>query len=117
MGFLADENVEAPIVAELRAIGHDVLYIIELGGSPSDDEIIKLANTERRILLTNDKGFGEKVFRSGRLLPGLVLLRFKNDDALLKAQTLSRVVQQFSHQLVGMFTVVTQTRVRMRKLL
>jgi predicted nuclease of predicted toxin-antitoxin system len=116
MEFLADENVEAPIVAELRAAGHDVLYIIELGGSPSDDAVIELANTEQRILLTNDIGFGEKVFRSQRSLPGIVLLRFKNQDALLKAQVVSKVVQQLGHQLAGMFAVVTQTRVRMREL-
>ena len=60
MEFLADENLEAPIVAALRAAGHNVLYIIERGGSPTDDEVIDLANGERRILLTNDKGFGEK---------------------------------------------------------
>jgi predicted nuclease of predicted toxin-antitoxin system len=116
MKFLADENVEAPIVAELRAAGHDVLYIIELGGSPLDDEVIDLANGEQRILLTNDKGFGEKVFRHKRVLPGIVLLRFNQEDALLKAQVLSKVVQQFGHQLAGMFTVVTQRRVRMRRL-
>jgi len=116
MEFLADENVEAPIVAELRAAGHDVLYICEVGGSPSDDQVIELADMEQRILLTNDKGFGEKVFRSQRRVPGVVLLRFKDDDALSKARVLSKVIQQFGHQLAGMFTVVTQTRVRMRKL-
>jgi predicted nuclease of predicted toxin-antitoxin system len=115
MRFLADENSEAPVVAELRVAGHDVLYIIELGGSPTDDQVTDLANAEQRILLTNDKGFGEKVFRSQRTLPGVVLLRFKQDDALLKAQVLLKVVQQVGHQLVGMFTVVTQKRVRMRK--
>jgi Domain of unknown function (DUF5615) len=39
MEFLADENVEAPIVAALRNAGHDVLYIIDVGGSPSDNQI------------------------------------------------------------------------------
>lgn len=115
MEFLADENIEAPIVAELRTTGHDVLYVMEFGGSPSDDEVIDLANRQQRILLTNDKGFGEKVFCSKSILPGIILLRVHKEDALLKAQVLSKVVQQFGHQLVGMFTVVTQKRVRMRR--
>jgi predicted nuclease of predicted toxin-antitoxin system len=116
MECLADENVEAPIVAALRHAGHDVLYIIDLGGSPSDNQIIDLACSTGRILLTNDKGFGEQVFRRQRTLPGVVLLRFRDEDALVKAQVLSKVMQQFGHQLTGMFTVVTLRRVRMRAL-
>ena len=116
MEFLADENVEAPIVASLRVSDHDVLYIIEVGGSPTDDEVLDLTNCTQRILLTNDKGFGEKVFRYGRRVPGVILLRFAEEDALVKAQVLSKVIHQFGQQLVGMFTVVTQTRVRMRRL-
>ena len=114
MQFLADENIEAPIVAALRAAGYEVLYIVEVGGSPIDDEVIDIAERERSILLTNDKGFGEKVFRSKRTLPGVVLLRFDKEDALLKAQILVRMIQQFGSQLTGMFTVVTHRRVRMR---
>lgn len=116
MRFLADENVEAPIVAALRAAGHDVLSIMERGGAPSDSEVIDLANAEQSILLTNDKDFGEAVFRHRRVLPGVVLLRFREEDALVKAQVVVRVIQQFALQLTGRFTVLTQRRVRMRKL-
>jgi hypothetical protein len=66
--------------------------------------------------LTNDKGFGAQVFRNQHTLPGVVLLRCKDEDALVKAQGLSKGVQQFGHQLAGMFTVVTQRRVHMRGL-
>jgi hypothetical protein len=34
MKLLADENVDAPIVAFLRAEGHDVLWIMELPAVP-----------------------------------------------------------------------------------
>lgn len=116
MKFLADENIESPIVSGLRAAGHDVLYIIEVGGSPSDGEVIKLANREKRILLTNDKGFGERVFRNRETVAGVVLLRFKKDDALLKARIMQMLVERFDQQLVGMFTVVNERRVRMKKI-
>jgi predicted nuclease of predicted toxin-antitoxin system len=116
MKFLADENVEAPIVAGLRGAGHDVLYIIEVGGSPSDDKVIDLAYREQRILITNDKGFGEKVFHNKQPVTGVILLRFKKEDAILKSQVLLKAVQQFGHQLIGMFMIVTEGRVRMTRL-
>ncbi len=116
MEFLADENVEAPIVAMLRDAGHDVLYISDIGGSPSDDHIIDLACQTGRILVTNDKGFGEQVFRDQRTLPGAILLRFGEEDAVVKRQVLARVVQQFGEHFAGKFTVVPERQIRMRAL-
>lgn len=116
MKFLADENVESPIVAGLRAAGHDVLYITEVGGSPSDGEVINIAYREERILLTNDKGFGERVFRNKESVAGVILLRFKKEDALLKNQVMLKIVERFGQRLIGMFTVVSERRVRMRKI-
>lgn len=103
MEFLADEKLKVPILAELRTAGHDVLSICDVGGSPSDDQLIELADMEQRILLTNDKGFGEKLFLRQQRVPGIVVLRFKDDEAFLKARVLSKVVQQFGSQLAGTF--------------
>ena len=44
MKFLADENVDNPIVKRLREDGHVVLYVIEMEPSISDDEVIQRAN-------------------------------------------------------------------------
>ena len=41
MKFLADENVDKPIVERLRKDGHVVLYVIEMEPSISDDEVIR----------------------------------------------------------------------------
>ena len=38
MKLLADENVDRPIVARLRADGHSVIYILELAPDMSDPE-------------------------------------------------------------------------------
>jgi predicted nuclease of predicted toxin-antitoxin system len=64
--WLADECVAAPLVASLRSFGHDVLYVAEAAAGLSDVDVITLATREKRILLTEDKDFGDLVFRRER---------------------------------------------------
>ena len=66
MKFLADECCDASLVSALRADGHDVLYVLETFPGTSDDAILDRAFAEHRILLTEDKDFGELVYRLGR---------------------------------------------------
>jgi len=60
--FLADENVDKPIVEHLMRDGHLVLYVIEMEPGISDEEVIQRANQESALLLTADRDFGELVF-------------------------------------------------------
>jgi predicted nuclease of predicted toxin-antitoxin system len=55
MKFLIDESVEKPIVDWLRDQKYDVIYITEKSPAITDEEVIKVANSESRILITNDK--------------------------------------------------------------
>lgn len=41
MKLLADENLDAPIVAWLRKLGHDVLFMVEHGPGTSDEEFLR----------------------------------------------------------------------------
>ena len=76
MRFLANENVTATVIRELRQRGHDVLSAKESMRSERDDVILARAQAEQRIVVTHDKDFGELAFWS--LLPascGVILLR------------------------------------------
>jgi hypothetical protein len=42
--IVADEGVDAPIVARLRAEGHEVLYVAELAPGLRDQEVVALAS-------------------------------------------------------------------------
>jgi len=55
MNFLADEDVEKPVVEMLRLEGHDVLYMCEIATRTIDEKLLAQANSESRILLTGDK--------------------------------------------------------------
>jgi predicted nuclease of predicted toxin-antitoxin system len=82
--WLADECVAGVIVARLRATGHDVAYTAEISPAASDTHAIAYAHRESRLLLTEDKDFGELVFRWNWPVPGLVLLRIDPEKNLLK---------------------------------
>ena len=63
--WLADECVDAGLVVNLRASGHDVVYMAEIAPAANDAEVVRLARAESRLLLTEDKDFGDLVFRRG----------------------------------------------------
>ncbi len=68
MRFLADESCDFSIVRALRGAGHDVVAVAEQSGGIPDDVVIELARADSRVLLTEDKDFGQLVFPR---LPGL----------------------------------------------
>ena len=59
MKFFADECCDTGMVASLRTEGHDVLYILEEEPGLRDELVLQKAYDQRRILLTEDKDFGE----------------------------------------------------------
>ena len=76
MRFVADESCDFAVVRALRADGHDVLAVAELGPGTDDDAVIALAANERRVLLTEDKDFGQLVFASRRPAAGVLFIRY-----------------------------------------
>lgn len=117
MLFLADECCHAVIVAALRAAGQDVAHVQETHRGAADEAVIALAAAEKRILITEDKDFGELVFRQGVSVPGLVLLRLTTTDPRRKAERLVGVVAAHAERLIGQHVVVLDSNVRTRPLL
>ena len=82
MRLLANENIPGDTLAALRAEGHDVIWIRTEYPGATDQEVLQLAQTENRVLLTMDKDFGELAFRSR--LPsqcGVILFRIAPSEA------------------------------------
>jgi predicted nuclease of predicted toxin-antitoxin system len=114
--WLADECVAGPVVARLREAGYDVTYMAELAPSTIDPDVIALAHQEGRLLLTEDKDFGELVFRLKRPVSGLILLRIAPDQNLLKWVRLKIAIETFGERLHGRYLVVETARFRSRPL-
>jgi len=116
MKFLIDESVEKPIVDWLRYQKYDVMYVAESSSGITDEEVIKIANSESRILITNDKDFGELIFRQGRITHGILLIRAVNEESSNKLRLVKEVLEKAKNKLKGNFMVVNEVGIRIRKI-
>lgn len=115
MKLMADEGVDKPIVDALRKAGFDVTYILESHQGAEDDYILKLANEQERILLTQDKDFGELVFRLKNVHFGVVLIRLNGYKPSEKASIVTKLFLKHQIQLIKAFTVIQPNAIRIRK--
>jgi predicted nuclease of predicted toxin-antitoxin system len=112
MRFLADEDCDSSVVRALRAAGHDVIAVAEISPRADDTAVIALARDENRVLLTEDKDFGQLVYASGSPSAGIVLFRFPARARGLLSETALKIVQEKGNRLAGRFVVVQPGRVR-----
>lgn len=115
MRFLLDESAEFRIATHLKRPGHDVTAIAhDYPHALKDLDVLAIASGEVRILITNDRDFGELIFREARPHAGVILLRLGNTDGEDKARRLEAVLSQHAQDL-GHFLVVGPQRVRVRR--
>ncbi|HXM48508.1 MAG TPA: DUF5615 family PIN-like protein [Pyrinomonadaceae bacterium] len=62
MKFLVDECTGPAVARWLEQQGHNVFSVYHQARGIDDDRVMEIAQIEGRILITNDRGFGEKVF-------------------------------------------------------
>lgn len=91
---------------------HEVFSVYEEARGLSDDELLVKAFAENWILITNDKDFGEKVYRERRPHKGVILLRLEDERAVSKIATLGRSLESYAAKLADHFVVVTESHVR-----
>jgi predicted nuclease of predicted toxin-antitoxin system len=102
MRFLLDESVDYPLASFVRSLGHDTTAIAhDYPFALKDTEVLGIATAEQRVLITNDKDFGELIFR--RRLPhaGVILFRLKH------------VLDHYADQL-DQFIVISDHGIRIR---
>ena len=74
--FLADENISPEVVAMLRKEGLDVMSVEESGlNGYTDRQLIRIAYSSNRIIITHDSDFGALAFRDGEPWTGVIFLR------------------------------------------
>ncbi|MGE0229253.1 MAG: DUF5615 family PIN-like protein [Dehalococcoidia bacterium] len=115
MRFLLDESVDARLQAHLQHDGHEVTSI-RLDHRPGmpDDEVLRVAREEGRILLTNDRDFGELIFRQRLAHGGVVLFRLQSVSLEAKVNAMHDVLTHHSDEL-NAFLVVSEAGVRVRR--
>ena len=93
--------------------GHDVLSALEENPRAADEELLALAMEENRILITEDKDFGELVFV--RRLPHPCIIRFVEMQVSEKVTAMRELIESHTDAMrEGTLIVVTRNRVRIR---
>ena len=116
MKYFADENIHAGLVAWLRLKGDDVLYVAEGTRSIEDEFVLALAEGDHRILLTDDKDFGELVFLRRQTATGVVLIRLTTPSFQERMERLQSVWPTVEQHALGHFIVISDKKVRIRPL-
>jgi predicted nuclease of predicted toxin-antitoxin system len=116
MRFLADENVSRLVVERLRAGGFDVASVRETAPGAPDKDILDAADSDDRVLVTEDRDFGELVVRQRLKVRGVILLELDRLPSAAEAQLVVDVVRVHGSKLTGNLVVVEPARVRVRPL-
>jgi len=110
--WLADECVHAPVVHALRFEGHDVIYALERGTRTQDTALAEEAFRDARILLTEDKDYGEIVRRMGTQACAAVTFRILPEDRDRKWPQLRAALSAHGEALAKSFTIIQKDRIR-----
>ena len=116
MRFLADENVARTVLERLRAEGFEVNSISETRPGSPDQEVLQAAYAEGRILITEDRDFGELIIRQRLRVHGIVLLELDRLSNAGEADVVVEFVSNHASMLVGNLVVIEPGRVRIRPL-
>lgn len=112
MRFLVDECTGPALAKWLCSQGHDAFSVFDKLPGILDKEVIRREYDERRILITNDKDFGEKVYRQGYPHCGVILLRLDNERSANKISAPRNLLSEYADRLHDRFVVVTEEQVR-----
>jgi predicted nuclease of predicted toxin-antitoxin system len=110
--IVADESVDFRIVIQLRQLGLTVYSIAEQQPSIRDDQVLAVANENDALLITEDKDFGELVFRLQLPHRGILLIRIAEADQ--KIASVVRTIAKYHIELLNKFSVINENKLRIK---
>lgn len=96
MQLVADESCAGPVIRALRSAGHDVIAIAEISKGEPDERVMKRAFDERRVLVTEDRDFGELVYARRRPSVGVIFVKFDSRARRANLRPWSRLWQSWA---------------------
>ncbi len=111
--IVADESVDFRIIIQLRLNGFEVYAICETQPSITDNEVLNIANSLNALLITEDKDFGELVFRLNFPHKGILLIRI--ESAIIKIATVVEVIKTNYQALKNNFSVLNEKILRIKE--
>ena len=114
MLLLVDESAGKKLALLLISAGHDVVFVGDVMPSVSDEEVLVKAASESRILISDDKDFGELVVRQRKPATGVILLRTLSTNPKIRANAVAKILNDMDAK--GKLNIVKEGRVRVRNL-
>ena len=116
MRFLLDQDVYAVTARFITYCGHDVVLVAQIGLSQArDEEILKMAQEQNRILITRDRDYGNLVFVQ-EIGTGVIYLRILPTTMKAVHNQLVRVLEKYSEvELANAFVVIEPDGYRFRR--
>ena len=112
--FVADESVAKRIVLAMRE-KYEVFYIEEVMKGVNDDIVLQNAEVQKRILVTEDKDFGELVYKWQMVHSGIVLYRLHGLPIEEKISLILSAIEKYGVELLNSITVITPQNIRISK--
>lgn len=113
--FLADESCDFGVVRALRAEGYDVLALTEITTRSVDSDVIAQASQEKRVLLTEDKDFGQLVFASQADSAGVILIRYPGNTRKSLQDAVVKLAHEQGDEIRTAFVVMQPGYIRMSR--
>ena len=113
--ILADENINYKIIKSFKESGFSVISVIDDYRGLLDEEILMLAKELDRIILTEDKDFGEWFFAHHVNDVKVIFLRYEHCDLLEITQALLELLKKNELFSQACFITLTKTKLRIRK--
>lgn len=114
MKFLIDEDISPKIATFLKHLGYSATHIREIQISLEDYQILEIATARGYIVITEDKDFGELVFRQGKPHNGVVFLRLEDQTLVNTKRAVSWLLSKFKNRLENDFTTVTEKEEKLK---
>lgn len=113
--IVADESVDFRIISALRSLDCEVYAICEQSPSITDIQVLEKAVAMNALLITEDKDFGELVFRLQLPHKGVLLIRVIQLPVEEKLKLISEAIVRNLDELVGSFSVLSGNAIRIKK--
>lgn len=114
MDVVADESVDFGLINLLREKSINVFAITESLSGISDKEVLEVANNYKCLLITEDKDFGELVYRLKMNHHGILLVRLYDMTRTERITYISDVIVKYYDSIKDNFSVLTKLGLRIK---
>lgn len=115
MRFIVDECTGDKVANWLREQGFETYSVYAEQRGADDEWVIEKAEKENYIIITNDKDFGELVFKKKKEHRGVIFLRLKNESLKNKISVIKKVIESFKDEISMGFIVASEDFVRVSR--